>query len=38
MKKVINEFGYAVTVVGSLLVGFAIIWCVKEIGDFLINN
>jgi len=38
MKQLINEFGYTATIVGSLLVGFAVIWWVKEIGDFLINN
>ena len=38
IKDLLNEFGYTVTIVGSLLVGFAVIWWVKEIGDFLINN
>jgi hypothetical protein len=38
IRDLINEFGYAATVVGGLIVGFAVMWWVKEIGDFLINN
>ena len=38
IKDLLNEFGYTVTIVGSLIVGFAVIWWVKEIGDFLINS
>jgi hypothetical protein len=38
MKKYFNEFGVVGGLVTLCCVAFAILWWVKEIGDFLIKN